>query len=316
MKRNEFIKTVELLSHSHTAGDLWDELHKDIKPENSVLCPEPGKTYTLRLLGSFIEARRLYIPRKNLRKYLSLEEIDQLVFTKSKEITEKTLESIGIHRKDISLKDILTKLSDTASSAEKKATHPILGIVQFLYKLIENPSWTRCILVNVLGSAIGDHQGIYMLPLTDHTVAPLFKSTIKIARSKKIKPEGVRINGVYAHDIFLKIDARDRFSHNIDIDPKASFLSSEAIDFILSTGLIDIPKLLPILNESRNHCFLYNTPINYRITNDIMLDMVDIANMELENEHYHAVEETNPRDLPLNAFDDDEVDNSIGYLEL
>jgi len=313
----DFVKTIELLSHSYTAADLWDEFHKDIRSESSVLYPEAGRTYTLRLLGSFVDARRLYVPRKNLRKYLSSEEIDQLIFTKSKDISNKTLETMGIHRKGISLKDLLTKLSDsTASPAERQATHPILDVVRFLYKLIEDPSWPRCILVNVLGSAIGERTGIYMLPLTDQTVTPLFKNIVKIARRKKIKPEDVRINGVYAHDIFLKSNTHDKFSYDIDIDPKASFLSSEAIDFILSKGLIDVPKLLPLLNESRNHYFLYNTAVNYRVTNDIMLDIVDIANMELENEHYHAVEETNPRDLPPNAFDDEEIDNSIGYLEL
>lgn len=319
MSKSRFEQTVELLSQSYTSGDLWDELNRELSPEQLILYPKAGITYSLRLLGPFVGVERLYVPRKSLRQYLSNNEIHQLIHTKSDISTSNVLKAIGFDSSNNrNIRNMLKNIyNDKMSPVELDASRPIIDILQFLYKLLEDKSRTQCIMVNSLCMVEGQRKSIQVVSLTIPIITSLFKLSAEMSETLKIKPENVVINGLYAHDIFLKRDARNKGNIQVEINKQSSYLSTEDMEFILTKTLVDIPKLLDSLNESDSHSYIYSKNINYGVSRDVMLGMMDSYNIKLENEHYQVVEDADPRLLPRNAFEESEqIDNSIGYLEL
>jgi hypothetical protein len=268
-------KTLEVLSCPLMTGDLWDELQKDINPLKKLLYFEENKKYTLRLLGPFMQVSRIYNPQSKL-------------------ITEYDIDVRKLASKDREYFEYVSKRIQGLIKRYKQSKK-FLELGKFVANVYKNMGFYKCIVTNSYIKS-GEGRNEPKVKLVAMTYA-MCKEIIQ-----KVPEASTKIAGFHAKDITVIRRGSGLITrYEIDID-KESFLPEDAVQKILSQGLVDIPELLNAINK-RNGAFYYQFQSDqYRMPEDLMNTLFKDLNKAEESRHLNRANEK-INTVPRSAFE-------------
>jgi len=333
-------RTVELLSCPQTSGDLWTEIYKEDSPNNFILSFIPDSTYTMRLLGPFISARRLYIPHSNVSaSFVNSKQIEDIRNGNEKlydEIMNKIKESLHQMKppkrtgKDIGkLIDEIDSESDFVDFRCPEPVPPSMNrrgqaydnislqeyeqLIGFLKALKRGSGWQKHILVNAL-----IRSSNVSLPLSSKMViiVPLIK---RLCQSifNAVGSSNIKINGLYAHDLTVRKSGRGlQTRYDVQLSRTPSHLPIEDVNQIFATGLLDIPSVIRDYAKNKFGGYMYKMNSDYKMSEEFFAYLEEEFPVKDEAVHFQRVEE-NINNLPEEAFENRiNVNDAIGSLDI
>ena len=328
--------TIESLCFSRTQGDLWDELNKDTNLSNTMLhIFPPDALYTLRLLGPFVKAKRIYtgglsrvIHKMDIKSILygnkdaydkALQIVDEY-FGNQIENTRLERERVNLARGAAILgmrEEFVASIDPRRATQNTTDGNPHLEARTQLSKIYgENKYWQECILVNALCQ---NRTGL----ARDATPYPEIKivalSNVICDRigsaSSRSGAGNCKINGLFAHSIELRKTGQGlRSQYEASLLPETN-LSQQSMSKIVSEGLYDIPTAVKEANKKR-YPFLYNLIPDYKMSTELMSCIIEEHKKFEEGKHIDLVEER-INEIPPEAFEQaNNMRSGIGRLEV
>jgi hypothetical protein len=349
------VNTVEVLRSPPTTLDMWDELNREINLKKFVLTIRPNVNYRLRLLGPFVHVRRLFIPRSSyisdvtsmsdLKSMASANEND---FEKLRyEVTEKVKviannilrqqnkkEIVGdkcvheeikksIRRYDFGMEPVRSRrtISSRRVSEQTSTLRELDEILTFIEKIPRKKAWQATAFVNGI---VKQPQGDVRIKIIPFIRSMCFELSPQVVRRSRTNSEDeansyvtVPINGFYAHDLKIsKTGTGVQTSYSVSLSREATFLNEQDTNYVLGSGLLDIPSIIRDVNEEFSTGYLYQTPSNYKMP-DKFVSMLEAQLAKREEDiHIESVESEIDK-LPPEAFEGvTDMSNPISSLEL
>lgn len=295
------IKTIEQLSYSHTSGDLWDEMNRDLGNLRLVLNFVQGNSYTLRMLGPFMGIFRFYIPNAlkmdNRIDIMGIADYNNNAIENARKIIKELHDSRKISTAVFTASEQF--LSDIACYTDKVS----------LWK--RHKTWQKCVMVNALiksGDAPSEPQ-IKVITLNRMLGNSLLQKTNGNPKTK--------INGIYAHDISISRGGTTLKPIYTISDFKApTHLTDKEVEYLMANGLIDIPSLIKDINGRSNSRYFYKINEGYKMPEEFISILMKEMKIKEEEKHLLQVEEE-LTDIPIDAFENSKkMRESIGSLEV
>ena len=335
-------ETLELLSENYKLQDMWDEINNE-RTKNVIIRFLPGTRYKLRLLGPFIQARRIYLPTITRYQFDFLNMADiKKILNGNHEVAINKLEKIKQEKNKLESKskkepkapDVMGFNSGGLpppqpgagyySSSLNRFTAPLNtkeqqqkqldDLVSLMQRLCNCNVWQKCVLVNafiISSSKIQSSSKIHRLGILP--VVNKMMNNMQLSQTKVI-------SGINAHDIMILREGMGLDTkYNMSLSNEVSCLSDAAIKYILKHGLYDIPKTLKQHNKiailkSKNH--IYKTNDKYIMENKLT-ETLRKSFVTLEEKKDLETCERNLDEIPDEAFENSEhLTDTINSLEL
>ena len=332
LPRKSNTETVEELSIPKKVNDMWDDLNEEVNSfHNIILNFSPNQTYTIRLVGPFIKAKRFYAPSKFFPNYIGSEEIRSILGGNEKVYSEVCAKMIEENQKKHKTNSVTENKIGIGWSPKKRTSKVDLGE---LARLFDSKRWQNCVLVNAIVKNTSFLTGnIKIVPFSKvmaHSMhlketGRAFRDNRSIDLTEVDNNIGkLKINGLYAHDIeILRRGTAQDTHYKIIISDEPSYLPKNSIDKIYRDGLYDIPSILNELNNcsiNKRYGYFYKKVTDYRMPSE-MQDMLmeDIKIIKEEEVFNESIEELDNQigDMPSEAFENrPSMNNSINSLRL
>jgi len=283
-------KTIEVLSCPQTTGDLWDELQKDLNPLKKFLFFRENREYTIRLLGPFMQASRLYNPQSEL-------------------VTEYDIDVKRIASKDSDYFDKVIKQVQTLIKAHPRSTKKYPELGKFLLNIYKNFGFQKCVITNAYIKS-GDNRDEPKVKLV------ALSSAMCQEIVQKVPEENTKISGLNARDITVSRKGSGLITRYDVAVRKEALLDKKVVQKIFSQGLVDIPSLLNAMNK-RNGAFYYQFQSDqYQMPEELVNALFNGMSKDEENQQLNRANQK-LNTLPRNAFERvNRPMGSINSLEL
>jgi hypothetical protein len=291
---NPKLPTVEIFSVlSKTSGpeDLWDELNREQNQSfNSIFFYfQEEREYQIRLLGPFIKAKRIFIPKEFPKSLVSLLDNTNL----NPEVLRKKIEGI---------ESVFPRIRYSAKDKD--------AYLNFIDTLKTQKGWSPIILTNAIAEPF-DNSPIKIIAIT-----PRMASALAYADpTNRTAVENMKITGLTAHDILvIKRGVGLASNFVVRFSDSLHTLSQKTIDKIMLEGLWDIKRIIE--DSPKKGAFIYAVANSYRmpdkLNNTMFKELVKIE----ENKHHDAAEE-HINEIPKEAFENfNQANNAINSLEI
>ncbi|MFA7219533.1 MAG: hypothetical protein WC119_03445 [Synergistaceae bacterium] len=313
-------KTIEEISISQMPSDLWDELYKD-KSSQVILSFREGAAYEMRLLGSFVGGSRIFLdPKHKFNEIMRSSELVEIIKGNSEvksEIEKKILNSTP---------DVARRKLHVESINDININHPqgkmILDKIDVIYNLHTKKNWQSVVFSNatILRANVS-------FPIANPAIICLSRNLSyqllgEIVSKSKNREEALKktISGLNAHDVLISRKGKGLHSkYTITISDEPASLPAPLISFIIKEGLWDIKKITNISNKKvingKLTGFIYRINDRYRASSDLMAEIFSQA-QDIDDAEYMDCIEDNLAELPPEALELDDKENTIGSLEL
>lgn len=333
-------KTLEELSQNKTVTDMWDSFY-DEEPRKQMMRFENNVTYSVRFLGPFYKARRIYVNDiPYFKQLVSKEDMKAVVkgnsvvfdrlqkeikakmeaMTKSNKTDPNVSKEPEIGDWDMMQDERYSRIRNRRprryipNKIPKKSVEQEIEEVGFLLnRIYGSKTWQRCVLVNAFVSG-GDTKGIKIVPLTSKMIERTRCNNVRSDISK------TPINGLNAHDFIIQRKGEGLGTeYKMALTDERSFLPSEDIDYVFNKGLIDISEVIKDINchSLQNQCsYFYRKASDYKMAEDMYQTMFEeLGSLESDKA---AIDSDNKLDsLPDEAFENrDSMSDPIECLEL
>jgi len=326
--------TVELLSVASNADDLWQELHKEYNTSQLMVYMLPNYAHHIRLLGPFMSAQRIYIPKGVKYEYMQrgkLEGLLQQDYNLIKELKDEvqveahpqqntqqntqrnTQRSRTRRQSNYNISNSLQRalLNIHADVKMNTSSIPHNEHINFLNK-VESSSWQNCAISNCL-----IENEIKLITLHRPMTTTLFDKVHQVATILGKEASDIKISGLHAHNIAIQKEGRGlNVRYNVLLSDKPSHLFDDEVAKIFKVGLLDIFPTLNKLTFSSSHPFIYRVEDSYRMAKNLYSDLHEESLNKNDDKQLNEVEK-HINNLPIDAFENAvSSDNPIGSLEL
>ena len=323
-------KTVEILSEPHRVCDLWDEMYSEANVHKLILNYFPNSRFCVRLLGPFVGAERIYVPKITDPKIASFitPSIQIKLMRRDSESYQRVVEEINQYSKEVApyqprkrrrTGGLFNPNEDRNSDPSKELT----DVGSFIEKLYGNAKWQKVVLVNGFikeeSVSFGAASGIKI------KIVPLFttmvNSIFERSHFRTSDVNDIRISGLCAYDLIITKEGAGMQSRVTgSLSESSTHLSKDHLDYIMGKGLLDIPSVVNEVNMRHQGPYYYRLNGSYKMSSELCGHLQDEFHCRQkyveENNHMKAIDEK-INQLPLEAFENSESSlDAIGSLEI
>jgi len=281
--------TIEVLSCPQTTGDLWEELNQESSIHKKFQHFAEDSQYDMRLLGPFMQIKRLYNPQPEIGKEFNID-VDRIANNDNEYFDATVLK--------------LRKIIQDKRHNEKK----INEFGKFILDVYKNQNLQSCIITNAYikwaaNSAVGK---VKLVALTYGVCKEI---------AQRIPDSNTRIGGLRARDITIKRKGSGLITrYDVELEQE-TFLGEDEVKKIFSKGLLDIPSVLKSINKT-NGSYYYKIPITqYRMPEELSNVLFEAVKEFEEGKHLRRAD-VKINTLPHNAFEKNKHRGPIDSLEI
>ena len=313
-------KTIEEISVSNTAADLWDELYLNGAPQ-VILSFRDGTSYKMRLLGPFVYGSRIFLsPHLKLKKIMSSVEMNKILQSDDEAFQAVRTKVFNMVPDEARKKLHVESINDIKlHSAKGKAYVEIITLVN---SLMYKTQWQPVVFSNAIildSNAKFRYENPSIICLNKGLCNKVLEDVLKKSKDQKVVVN-TNISGLLAHDITISrqgtgIDSK----YVVKVSDDSFELNKSVISGVLKKGLWDIRGIAKSTNkksitENRSG-YLYRVSKDYSMGASLMGEIYNQAQLIDDNDYIEDVEES-ISELPTEAFEGSTVGNTIGSLEI
>ena len=238
-------------SQTEATDDLsvWDEIIESKNSSNLFFFPNTSVN-NIRLLGPFFVAKRVFVPENlELKRYITTDELKQLVLKENNvSLEEKLLKKLSVYKTEY-----LNSL-ETTRAGEKISVREIQSAISAFSK----QTWQKVLLINgyVQDSSVDYNHTSKNIKIITFTIGSIRQLQQDVFNKRC---QNAKINGIMARDILVRrnVESRPPRSNNnglktdeqMQISDDTTMLPEEAINKIMKNGILDIKKALKSQNN-------------------------------------------------------------------